>query len=277
MFDQVMLGFIGGGNMGGALIKGLIAAGLLRPNQILVHDVDRKRLQELELSYGVKAVERLSDLAAASTIVVLAVKPQVMSRVVSDLKGRLRHRPLIISIAAGVAIDTISRSLDEDLAIVRVMPNTPALVQQSASALARNAAVNEQQMEQALKLFEAVGVAVAVEEKLLDAVTGLSGSGPAYLLQFVESLIDGGVLMGLPRPIARQLVVQTVLGTATMMLETGRHPAELKDLITSPGGTTITGLQVLEAAGLRGAVMDAVEAATLRSRELGRPQPDAQA
>lgn len=277
MFNQAMLGFIGGGNMGGALIKGLIAAGLLRPDQILVHDVDRKRLQDLESSYGVKAVERLSDLAAAATIVVLAVKPQVMSRVVSDLKGRLRHRPLIISIAAGVAIDTISRGLGEDLAIVRVMPNTPALVQQSASALARNAAVSDQQMEQALKLFEAVGVAVAVEEKLLNAVTGLSGSGPAYVLQFIESLIDGGVLMGLPRPIARQLVVQTVFGTATMMLETGRHPAELKDLITSPGGTTITGLQVLEAAGLRGAVMDAVEAATLRSRELGRPQPDAPA
>ncbi|OIP88732.1 MAG: pyrroline-5-carboxylate reductase [Syntrophobacteraceae bacterium CG2_30_61_12] len=277
MFDQVMLGFIGGGNMGGALIKGLTAAGLPRPDQILVHDVDRDRLRDLESSYGVKAVDSLTDLVATATIVVLAVKPQVMNRVLTELKGRLPHRPLIISIAAGVAIDTIARGLGEDLPIVRVMPNTPALVQESASALARNAAVSDHQMEQALKLFEAVGVAVAVEEKLMDAVTGLSGSGPAYVLQFVESLIDGGVLMGLPRPIARKLVVQTVFGTARMILETGRHPAELKDMITSPGGTTISGLQVLEAAGLRGAIMDAVEAATLRSRELGRPQPDAPA
>jgi len=273
----VMLGFIGGGNMGGALIKGLTAAGLPRPDQILVHDVDRDRLRDLESSYGVKAVDSLTDLVATATIVVLAVKPQVMNRVLTELKGRLPHRPLIISIAAGVAIDTIARGLGEDLPIVRVMPNTPALVQESASALARNAAVSDHQMEQALKLFEAVGVAVAVEEKLMDAVTGLSGSGPAYVLQFVESLIDGGVLMGLPRPIARKLVVQTVFGTARMILETGRHPAELKDMITSPGGTTISGLQVLEAAGLRGAIMDAVEAATLRSRELGRPQPDAPA
>jgi len=277
MFDQVMLGFIGGGNMGGALIKGLTAAGRPRPDQILVHDVDRDRLRDLESSYGVKAVDSLTDLVATATIVVLAVKPQVMNRVLTELKGRLPHRPLIISIAAGVAIDTIARGLGEDLPIVRVMPNTPALVQESASALARNAAVSDHQMEQALKLFEAVGVAVAVEEKLMDAVTGLSGSGPAYVLQFVESLIDGGVLMGLPRPIARKLVVQTVFGTARMILETGRHPAELKDMITSPGGTTISGLQVLEAAGLRGAIMDAVEAATLRSRELGRPQPDAPA
>lgn len=270
MFHEVRLGFVGGGNMGSALIKGLTTAELLRPEQILVYDVDRDRLRELETTHGVKPARDLSDLATASNIILLAVKPQVMNQVLASIKDNLAHRPLIISIAAGVAIDTITRGLKQELPVIRVMPNTPALVQQGASALARGPLVSDQQMALAVQLFESVGVATEVEEKMLDAVTGLSGSGPAYVLQFLESMMDAGVLMGLPRPVARKLVVQTVLGTAKMVMDTGRHPAVLKDMITSPGGTTICGLQVLEASGIRGTIMNAVEAATERSLELGR-------
>jgi pyrroline-5-carboxylate reductase len=176
----------------------------------------------------------------------------------------------VISIAAGIPLGTLAGALPLDLPIVRVMPNTPALVLQGASALSRGKGVTEGQMAQALRLFQAVGKALEVEEKWMDAVTGLSGSGPAYFLLLLEAMIDAGVLMGLPRPIARELVLQTARGTVEMALETGKHPAELKDMITSPGGTTIQGLCVLEERAVRGALMRAVEAATKRSQELGK-------
>jgi pyrroline-5-carboxylate reductase len=270
MFEGITVGFIGGGNMGEALIRGLISASVLRPRQICVYDVLQLRLEFLKGTYSVDVASTLGDVAGRSQILVLAVKPQVMTKVFDDLHPHPAHRPLIISIAAGISLGTLSASLPADSPVIRVMPNTPALVLQGASALSRGVTVTSEQMEQAMTLFRAVGTAIEVEEKWMDAVTGLSGSGPAYFLLLMEALVDAGVLMGLPRAVARELVVQTALGSAMMVQKTGKHPAELKDMITSPGGTTIQGLKVLEEAGVRGKLMQAVESATLRSQELGK-------
>jgi pyrroline-5-carboxylate reductase len=270
MLADLQVGFIGGGNMGEALIKGLIEASLVSSHQVHVYDVSGPRMDHLRRTYEIDLKESVGELARASKVIVLAVKPQVMSAVLHELGDHLAHAPLIISIAAGISMTTLTKGLPAGASVVRVMPNTPALVLEGASALARGAHVTGEQMQLALSLFRAVGTAIEVEEKWMDAVTGLSGSGPAYVLLVLESLIDAGVLMGLPRPTARELVLQTVSGTVRMVRETGKHPGELKDLITSPGGTTIHGLQVLEERAVRGAVMRAVEAATLRSHALGK-------
>jgi pyrroline-5-carboxylate reductase len=270
MFEQTQVGFIGGGNMGEALIKGFLSSALLPPGKILVHDVSPERMHHLATTYGIRLQQNIPDLVAASQIIIVAVKPQVMQTVVQGMRPHLGHAPLVISIAAGIPLDTLTSAFPADLPVVRVMPNTPALVLQGASALSRGPGVTDTQMEQALTLFKAVGKAMEVEEKWMDAVTGLSGSGPAYFLLLLEGMIDAGVLMGLPRPVARELVLQTARGTVEMVFETGKHPAELKDMITSPGGTTIRGLHVLEERSVRGALMRAVEAATNRSRELGK-------
>jgi len=269
MLENVRLGFIGGGNMGEALVKGLVATGKVPAERMEVYDVSVARMDHLEKTYGIGRASAIGPLCESCGVILLAVKPQNMAEVLAELRSRVDHRPLLISIAAGVPIATLAKDLPEGVPVVRVMPNTPALVLQGASALARGASVSDGHMELALALFGAVGKAVEVDEKLMDAVTGLSGSGPAYVLLFLESLVDGGVLMGLPRPVARDLAVQTLLGTARMLEETGHHPAQLKDMITSPGGTTVHGLRVLENRGLRGACMEAVEAAAERSAALG--------
>lgn len=270
MFRDQSIGFIGGGNMGEALIRGLISASLFAAERVFVFDVLASRIKYLEEQFGVKGQGDIAELARRSNIIVVAVKPQTISGVLEALSGQLSHKPLVISIAAGVALSTLEQRLPENTAVVRVMPNTPALVQQAASALSRGKAVSNAQMEMSLAIFRAVGKAVETEEKLMDAVTGLSGSGPAYVLLMIEALVDAGVLMGLPRQAAKDLVVQTVAGTSRLLETTGKHPAELKDMITSPGGTTIHGLQVLESYSVRGALMECVEAATNRSRELGK-------
>ena len=270
MLEEARVGFIGGGNMGEALVRGLIKAGPLTPQQLYVFDVSHARMEYVRTTYAVNACSSVHELAGMCTIIVLAVKPQNMVSVLHDMGDALSHRPLVISIAAGIPLSLLANHLSEDIPIIRVMPNTPALVLEGASALARGRHTTHEQMEQALALFRAVGTAMEVEEKWMDAVTGLSGSGPAYILLLLEGLIDAGVLMGLPRPTARDLILQTALGTVRMLQETGKHPADLKDLITSPGGTTIHGLQALEERGVRGALLKAVEAATRRSEELGR-------
>jgi pyrroline-5-carboxylate reductase len=270
MLEDAHVGFIGGGNMGEALIKGLIATSLLKAEQIHVLDVSSARMQHLENAYKVRLAQDTTELCGACQIIVLAVKPQNMTEVLPEISPCLGHRPLVISIAAGISLSTLIQGLPGETPVVRVMPNAPALVLQGASALSRGPSVTDDVMEQALALFGAVGKALEVEEKWMDAVTGLSGSGPGYVLLFMESLIDAGVLVGLPRPVAKELAVQTMLGTAKMAQETGGHPSELKDMITSPGGTTINGLQVLEAHGVRGAVMEAVKAAAQRATDLGK-------
>jgi pyrroline-5-carboxylate reductase len=272
MFEDLNIGFLGGGNMGEAIIKGLIAASLFVPDQIHVFDVSAPRMQHLSNHYAIQLSPDAGHLAQSSHLIVLAVKPQVMPIALNEIRPHLSHHPLMISIAAGIPIAALIQRLAPGARIIRVMPNAPALVLEGASALARGPGVTDHDMAQALALFRAIGHAIEVDETSLDAVTGLSGSGPGYFLLVLESLIDGGVLMGLPRQVARELVLQTAVGTAKMAQEMGKHPAELKDLITSPGGTTIRGLRILEDRGVRGAFLGAVEAATARSKELGSKQ-----
>lgn len=269
MLKDRHIGFIGGGNMGEALIKGFLATSLVEPDRIHVFDVSEDRLKHLRATYQIAASSSAEDAVRASDLILLAVKPQSMSKVLENLHPHLSHRPLVISIAAGITLAILEAALPAGTPVIRVMPNTPALVREGAAALARGASVDDRQMRQAIALLQAVGTAVEVDEKWMDAVTGLSGSAPGFVLLLLESLIDAGVLVGLPRQVSRELTLQTFLGTVRMMQETGKHPAELKDMITSPAGTTIRGLQILEDRGVRGALMAAVEAAANRSGELG--------
>ena len=265
------LTFIGGGRMAEALIHGILTAGLLAPDRILVVDPAPDRRELLANRFGIQVFAAAKGPPTRSPACILAVKPQVMGAVLDDLSGRLENDPLVISIAAGIPI----RFIEERLApaaprVIRVMPNTPALVGAGAAAVARGSTATAADLEAAVAIFEAVGIAVVVEEKDLDAVTGLSGSGPAYAFSFIEALVDAGVEMGLARPVAERLAIHTVLGSARLLQEQDEHPAVLRAMVTSPGGTTIAGLHVLERAGFQGIVMDAVAAATRRSQELGR-------
>lgn len=270
---EARIGIVGAGAMGEALAAGVLAAGVDR-EQLRAADPDparRKRVQEA-LGIGVGADNR--ELAEQSDLLVLAVKPDRLLRVLEDLGGPdadALARPLWVSIAAGVPLAAISGALPRGARIVRAMPNTPALVGAGATAFVAGPGVGAADLARTRALFEAVGIAwEAPSEGLLDAVTGLSGSGPAYVFVLLEALADAGVRMGLPRDAASLLATQTVYGAAKLALETGRHPASLKDQVTSPGGTTIAGLERLEAAGFRAAIHGAVEAATRRSRELAR-------
>ncbi len=264
------IGFIGGGQMAEALIRGILNAGLAGPERIMVVEPEPARREYLRQTYSVQAGEDSVSLAAGCKILVLAVKPQVMGKVLAQYRGQVTGQHLVISIAAGITIRALAAGLGDEVRIIRVMPNTPALVLAGASALAPNSRVTAADLAAAKQIFSAIGTCVEVSESQLDAVTGLSGSGPGYVFAFIEALVDGGVLAGLPRPVAEQLVLQTVLGSAKLALETGENPAVLRGRVTSPGGTTITGLQVLEESGFRGAVMTAVQAAAERSRELGQ-------
>ncbi|MHB8790865.1 MAG: pyrroline-5-carboxylate reductase [Desulfobulbaceae bacterium] len=264
------IGFIGGGQMAEALIKGILSAGLAGAERIMVVEPDAARQDYLRTTYSVRIARDSAELTAGSRTLILAVKPQVMARVLAQYRGQVTGEHLVISIAAGITIGALAAGLGEEVRIIRVMPNTPALVLAGASALASNSRATAEDVAAAKEILAAIGTCVEVSEPLLDAVTGLSGSGPGYVFAFIEALVDGGVLAGLPRPVAEQLVLQTVLGSAKLALETGEHPAVLRGRVTSPGGTTITGLQVLEESGFRGAVMAAVQAATERSRELGQ-------
>ena len=267
---MVKITIIGGGNMGEALLAGFLADGVTTPAGLWVTDVASDRLAALRQRYGVRTGNDNAAAAAWADVIVLAVKPQAMDAVLDGLKDRLSERPLIVSVAAGIPLSRITARLGSARKLVRVMPNTPCLVRAGASAIAISPAVSVEERALAIRLFEAVGTVVVVEERLMDAVTGLSGSGPAYVFQIIEALADGGVKVGLPRDTALTLAAQTVLGAAKQVLETGEHPARLKDKVASPGGTTIAGLHALEAGGVRAAVIAAIEAATKRSEELGR-------
>ena len=264
------IAFLGAGNMAEAFIKGLLRAGVAVPAEILCTDRRKDRLEELNRLYGVRTSTDNRAAAAEAEIVFLSVKPQVMNKLLDEIAPALDQKKLVVSIAAGVPLAAIERRVGHGIRIVRTMPNTPALVGAGATAMAAGDHATEADMAQAKALFDAVGKTVVVDEPLLDAVTGLSGSGPAYVFLVIEALADAGVKVGLDRRTAQELAAQTVLGSAKLLLETGEHPGKLKDQVTSPGGTAIAGLHTLEAGGLRTTLMNAVEAATKRAHELGK-------
>ncbi len=263
------IALLGTGNMAEALVKGLLRAGTANADEILCAEPRAERREEIAARYGVAVLASNLEATEQADIVVLSVKPQTMEHLLDEIAPAVDHRKLVISIAAGISIAAIARKLGAGVRIVRTMPNTPALVGAGATALARGAHATDADLEQARALFQAVGTTVIVEEQHLDAVTGLSGSGPAFLFLVIEALADGGVKVGLARPVAMALAAQTVLGSAKLVLETGEHPGRLKDQVTSPGGTAIAGVHALEQGGLRAALIGAVEAATRRSHELG--------
>ncbi len=261
------IGFIGVGAMGGALIKGLLESGV-RPSEIVVHDAVEARL--LELAGGIESARDNRGIAEAARVIFLAVKPQDMGSVLEELEPAVGEEHLIVSVAAGVTIEQIESGLGGRPGVIRVMPNTPCLVGEGAMAVSEGKSVSEADLELVTGWLKGLGVVRVVPEKLLDAVTGLSGSGPAYVCLLIEALADGGVLAGLPRDLAGVLAVQTVLGTAEMVRGSGEHPAVLREKVTSPGGTTAAGLFELEEGGVRAAVVKAVRAASDRSKELGK-------
>lgn len=268
------IGLIGGGQMARALAIGWVRAGLVKPGQLVVHDPSAAAIAQFKTD--VSGIQIASDNAAVlkvAKIVIVAVKPQVLAGAIGTLTGdspaQDSNGPLLVSIAAGWTLARL-RELVPGARWVRVMPNTPCLVGESASGFAAGPDVTEREKKQVLELLTSVGRAWELPEHLLDAVTGLSGSGPAYAFLMIEALSDGGVRMGLPREVATALAAQTLRGAATMVLSSGEHPGVLKDRVASPGGTTIAGLYELESHGLRGALMAAVTAATERSRELAK-------
>jgi pyrroline-5-carboxylate reductase len=270
---SIKLGMIGGGVMGEALLSRLINQQLYHPDQILVSDPVSARCTALAEQYGVQATSDNQAAAAATDVLLLAIKPQVFEVVAANIAvdeiPETAPLPVVISILAGVSLGKLQAAFGRQ-PVIRAMPNTPATVGAGMTALAAGQGVTLQQMAQARAIFEAVGEVVEVPESLMDAVTGLSGSGPAYVAMMIEALADGGVAAGLPRAIASQLALSTVLGTAQLLQKSELHPAVLKDRVTSPGGTTIAGVAELERAGFRSALIEAVQAAARRSEELGK-------
>lgn len=264
---MVRLGIIGGGAMGEAFAGGVISSGWLKPTDITIADIDESRQKRLREQLGVNVASDNVLTATNADIVLLAVKPSVVPTVLDAIGEYLRSQ-LVISIAAGVSLDAMQSRLKDNIGVIRAMPNTPSRIGAGAIGFSAGRAVTPQQIDLAVKLFESVGICIEVPERLIDAVTGLSGSGPAYVYLMIEAMSDAGVRAGLTRPDALKLAAQTVYGAAKMVIDHNEHPAVLKDQVTSPGGTTIAGVAALEKAGFRSAIMEAVKAAAKRSAEL---------
>ncbi|MBI4495754.1 MAG: pyrroline-5-carboxylate reductase [Deltaproteobacteria bacterium] len=266
---EIPIGIIGAGNMGEALIAGMIQSGLLTPGEILFCEPRPERQEHLQQKYGVLPVGSNALLASRAPTLVLAVKPQSVPEALGEIARSLTPRHLLISIAAGVPMRFIQSFFPRPIRLVRAMPNTPVLIQKGATALAPSPQAKAEDLSAATAIFQAVGVTAVVRESQMDAVTGLSGSGPAYVFAMIEGLTAGGVKEGLPQDVALRLTTQTVLGAAHLIQATGQHPATLRDQVCTPGGTTMAGLYAMEEGGFRLALMNAVIAATKRSRELG--------
>jgi pyrroline-5-carboxylate reductase len=270
MSSGLKLGFLGAGRMATALARGFIHAGLVPADAIIAADPYEPARTAAAKEAGIKTTAFNPDVVKFANVLMLAVKPDQVNEALAEARLHFTDKHLLISIAAGVPLARLENALPPGARVIRVMPNTPALVGASASAFALGKAATPEDAQLATKLFSAVGIAFQVKESLLDAVTGLSGSGPAYAFLMIEALSDGGVAAGLPRDIALKLAAQTLLGSAKLLLETGLHPGALKDMVTSPGGTTIEGVHELEKGGVRGALINAVRAATMKSKSLGQ-------
>jgi pyrroline-5-carboxylate reductase len=264
------IGFIGAGNMSEALMKGIIDCGLMKPEEIIAGEILPDRREYIIKNFGVETIEDNVRVVNSTDLIVLCVKPQYLAQVLEGVSSHLTERHLVVSIAAGITIDFIESRLKPGVRVIRVMPNQPLMVGATAAGYSLGKYATKEDGDIVQEILDYNGIAYRLPEHLLDAVTGLSGSGPAFVYVMIEAMADGGVLAGLPRDVALDLAAQTVLGAAKSVLDTGKHPGFLKDMVASPAGTTIEGLQVLENAGVRGAFMEAVDVAAKRSKELGR-------
>jgi len=264
------IGFIGGGNMAKAIIGGLVKSGQVAPSNIWVFDRKAETNEALAREYGIQAAESAEALAREVDILFGAVKPNVILKVLKDLANQLKKEALVVSIAAGVTLDSLATVLGHDRKIVRVMPNTPALVNEGMTSITPNVLVEQPEIDEVVTIFESFGKAAVVSEYLIHSVVGVSGSAPAYVFMFIEAMADAAVLGGMPRAQAYQFAAQAVKGSAQMVLETGKHPAELKDMVCSPGGTTIEAVKVLEEKGFRAAVMEAMQQCMAKSEALSK-------
>jgi len=269
MLKDKKIGIIGTGNMGEALISGLIYARSSVPKNIICSDVRKDKLKSIQDAYGVVTTTSNIDVVKASEIVIYAIKPQIMASILRETASHLDMSKVIISIAAGVPLAAIESCLNKDLRLIRVMPNIAASVKEGAAAIAAGKHASKGDLKLAKAVFDSVGKSIIIEEEFMDAITGLSGNGPAYIFLIVDALADAGVKMGLAREDALLLAAQSVLGAAKLLLETGEHPGRLKDRVTSPGGTAIAALHTIEEGGLRTTLINAVEVGTNRSKELG--------
>ena len=262
------LGIIGVGKIGSAILKRLISTNTLDKDNIIIFDIEEDKRNKLSEQCKVESAKNNEELARSSKFILIAVIPQVIDTVLKEIGPIITNEQVIISIAAGVSFNHINKIINPTIGLIRIMTNTPALIGAAATAVAHNENIKDKQLDFVKRIFNAVGMVVELEERHLDAVTGLSGSGPAYMFIIIEALADGGVKMGLPRAIALKLAAQTLLGSAKLLLETNIHPAALKDMVATPGGTTITAIHELESAKLRATLIRAVEAATLKSKSL---------
>jgi pyrroline-5-carboxylate reductase len=270
MLSNKKICILGTGNMGQALVSGLIGSGSSRPENIICSDVRTAKLEAIKKQYGVRTTTSNLEAVSAAEIIIYAVKPQIMAAVLNETAEKLDMSKLIISIAAGVPMEAIESCLNKELRLIRVMPNIAAAVKEAATAVSAGKHASQEDIKLAMAIFDSIGKSVFIGENyLMDAITGLSGSGPAYIFLIVEAMADAGVKVGLSRQEALFLSAQTVLGAAKMLIETQEHPGQLRDKVTSPGGTAIAGLATLEEGGLRTTLIHAVEVATNRSRELG--------
>lgn len=262
------IGFIGTGNMGSSIIKGILSSKFEKSENINIFDLDKEKVNNLVKEYGVNAVNNEKELAENCNIIILSVKPHIIPIVLKNLSGNVKKDTIILTIAAGISISVIENALGEDKKVVRTMPNTPAQVLSGMTAVTFNKNIENSEKEIIFKLLNSFGKSVEIEEKLMHAYTGISGSLPAYVYMFMEALADGGVLCGMPRNKAYEIVAQTVAGSVKMLLETGKHPGQLKDEVCSPAGTTIEAVRVLENGNFRGNVIEAVVACTEKSKEM---------
>lgn len=269
MFTDKKIGFIGAGQMATALAKGFLKNAGMAVENLLASDAVEESCERFTQMTGIRTVAENREVVEGCDVIVLAVKPQILPGVMAEIRPWLRPNHLILSIAAGISLASLAAGLGEGRRMIRVMPNTPCLIGEGAIAFCVTDDVTDADLELVKKLLKSVGRCFIVNESAMDAITGLSGSGPAYVYLIIEALSDAGVMQGLPRDVATTLAAQTVRGAAGMVLESREHPGVLKDRVTSPGGTTIAGMKQLEIHGVRGALYEAVEAATRRSRELG--------
>ncbi|MCH5264851.1 MAG: pyrroline-5-carboxylate reductase [Lachnospiraceae bacterium] len=277
-----MLGFIGCGNMAQAMLKGILEKGLYQKEDILVSRRSRSALEAIQKEYGVQATTDNGEVAEKADVLILSVKPNQFANVIPEIADRVSEDTLVISIAAGQTISNIEKIFgkkvfDKNLKLVRTMPNTPALVMAGATGMCFNENVTEDEQEKVIRLFESFGVVAVVPESLMDTVIGVSGSSPAYVFMFIEAMADAAVADGMPRAQAYQLAAQSVYGSAKMVLETGKHPGELKDMVCSPGGTTIEAVRILEEKGLRSAIIEGQMACVKKAALMGRDRGNADA